>query len=415
MKALLFALSLVLLASCAKEQAATQEDPPVVSVQVAPVVKTTISISVKGPATIFPRAQANVTSRITAPIRELRAQKGDSVREGEILAVLENADLTAQRDQGLSAVEDASANLQKTENGTLPTDLEHAKAQLAIAQAGIAQAKTNLDRRQKLFSEGAIPGKDLLQTQTEFATAQANFDAAKKSLDFLTQHSQRADLNIAKSRVSLAKAQVEAATAELSFSQIRAPFSGKITEQFAYAGDVAQPTAPIFTVMDISKLIARAQISETDAVSVRVGQRCHFLLSDANQTSWAGRVTVVNAAVDPSRRTVESWCEISPPMEGLKAGLFGTVEIETGSIPGALTVPVGAVNLQEGTSHGTVLVVDKQKVGHLRQVETGRQTGDAIQVKSGLQAADVVATVGAYGLPDGTHVNVMNTKQEAKQ
>lgn len=166
--------------------------------------------------------------------------------------------------------------------------------------------------------------------------------------------------------------------------------------------------------MDISKLIARAQISETDAVSVRVGQHCRFFVSDANQTSWAGRITVVNAAVDPSRRTVESWCEISPPAEGLKSGLFGAVEIETGSIPGALTIPVAAVNLQEGTNHGSVLVVDKESVGRLRQVETGRRIGDSIQVQSGLRAGDVVATVGAYGVQDGTHVRVSDSKQEAR-
>lgn len=414
MRLLLLTLPLLLLAACSKQETA-KDVPPVVSVQVAPVVKTTIPISVQGPATIFPRAQANVTSRITAPIRELRVQKGDSVHEGEILAVLENSDLVAQRDQSLSTVENASANLQKTIFGTLPTDLERARAQLETSKAALEQAKKNLDRRQKLFSEGAIASKDLLQSQTDFATAQANFESAKKSLNYLSEHSQQADLRIAQSQLSSAKAQVEGARATLGYSRILAPFSGKITGQFAYPGDVAQPAAPIFTVMDLSKLIARAQISETDAVSVRVGQRCRFLLSDANQTSWVGRITVVSAAVDPSRRTVESWCEISPPFEGLKAGLFGAVQVETGSIPEALTVPAGAVDLQEGTNHGTVLVVEKESIGHLKQVETGRRIGDSIQVRSGLHAGDVVVTQGGYGLQDGTHLHVSSGNQEAAQ
>lgn len=243
MRTLLFTLPLLLLTACSKQDT-TNEAPPVVSVEVARVAKTTIPISVKGPATIFPRAQANVTSRITAPIRELRAQKGDSVHEGEILAVLENADLAAQRDQSLSAVENASANLQKTIHGTLPTDLERARAQVATSQAALDQAKKNLARRQQLFSEGAVASKDLLQSQTDFATAQASFDSAIKSLNYLSEHSQAADLHIAQSNLSLAEAQVKGATASLSYSQIRAPFSGRITEQFAYAGDVAQPAAP---------------------------------------------------------------------------------------------------------------------------------------------------------------------------
>jgi RND family efflux transporter MFP subunit len=260
-----------------------------------------------------------------------------------------------------------------------------------------------LERRQRLFDKGAISSKDLLQSQTDYATAQANLASAKESFEVLSKHSQQ-DVRIAQSRLDQAKAQLMATTASLDFSEIRAPFSGTITEQFLYPGDMATPSAPIFTIMDISKFIARAQIPEADAVSVRSGNACTFFTGDVNRTSWHGRVTVVNAAVDPSRRTVETWCEIQPPFDGLKAGLFGTVDVQTGFIHNALTVPGSAVEFQEGTNHGSVLVVDSKNIAHVHQVEAGEHVGNDAYIKAGLNPNDTVIVEGNYGLSDGTHV-----------
>lgn len=403
MKQFLLALSVIGLAACSKPDAA-KEETPVVAVRVAPVKRADIPITTSGPATIFPKQQANVASRLTARIRELRVGKGSSVRAGETLAILENQDLVAQRDQNVSAVEDASASLQKTLVSTLPADLARAKAQMNSAQATLDQAQKNLERRQQLFAKGAISNKDLLQSQTDYATAQANLASAKESFEVLSKHSQE-DVRIAQSKVGQAKAQLMASTASLGFSEIHAPFSGTITEQFLYPGDMATPSAPIFTVMDLSKFIARAQIPEADAVSVRLGDACTFFTGDVNRTSWQGKVSVVNAAVDLSRRTVETWCEVKPPFDGLKAGLFGTVEVQTGLIHDALTIPTSAVEFQEGTNHGSVLVVDGNDVAHVHEVETGPQRiGNDVYVKTGVKPNDIVIVEGNYGLSDGAHV-----------
>jgi RND family efflux transporter MFP subunit len=198
-----------------------------------------------------------------------------------------------------------------------------------------------------------------------------------------------------------------ASTASLGFSEIQAPFSGTITEQFLYPGDMAAPSGPIFTVMDLSKFIARAQIPEADAVSVRLGDACTFFTGDVNRTSWQGKVTVVSAAIDLARRTVETWCEVKPPFDGLKAGLFGTVEVQTGLIHDALVAPVSAVEFQEGTNHGSVVVVDPNNIAHIRNVEVGQQRmGDSVYVKTGVKPNDIVIVEGNYGLSDGTHVRV---------
>src|SRR5262249_34880078 len=120
-------LWLLFLPACARRDEG--ETKPIVSVQVAPVELQTIKISVSAPATIFPRQQANIASRLTAPIRSLKVRKGDMVSAGQLLAVLENRDLQAQKEEAAAGVIDAQASLQKTAAGTLPTDVERARGQ----------------------------------------------------------------------------------------------------------------------------------------------------------------------------------------------------------------------------------------------------------------------------------------------
>jgi multidrug efflux pump subunit AcrA (membrane-fusion protein) len=411
MKYFLFALSMLGLAACSNPDPAS-EATPVVSVRVASVRRADIPIITSGPAIIFPKQQANVMSRITARIRQLRANKGDNVRAGETLAVLENQDLIAQRDQAQGTVEDASATLQKTLVNTLPADLARAKSQLDSAQAALDQAEKNLERRKSLFAQGAIPGKDLLQSQTDYTTAQAALASAKESYDVLAKHSKQ-DVRIAQSRLDQAKAQLAAARATLGFSEIQAPFSGTITEQFLYPGDMAAPSTPIFTIMDVSEFVARAQIPASAAISVRSGNHCTFSTGDANRTTWPGKVTVINDAVDPTRRTVETWCEIKPPLGGLKAGLFGAVDVQTGLIHDALIVPVSAVEFQEGTNHGTAMVVDSHDIAHVRKVEAGQRLDNNVAIKTGLNPNETVIVEGNYALSDGTHVRP-ERQQDAK-
>ena len=139
----------MLYASCG----AAPEEPapkPLVTVKLAKAETADIPITVTSPATIFPREQANITARLTAHIRELRAHKGDAVRAGQILALLENQDLAAQRNEAIASVADAQASLEKVAAGTLPSDIERARGQVATAEAAYQQAQKIYDRRKQL-------------------------------------------------------------------------------------------------------------------------------------------------------------------------------------------------------------------------------------------------------------------------
>jgi HlyD family secretion protein len=406
----LFSL-IIFLGGCAHKEEAPPK--PVVAVKLAHAESADLRISVRAPATVFAREQANVTARVTAPIRQLRAHKGDSVAAGQVLAVLDNRDVAAQRDEARASLADAQATLQKMSAGTLPTDIERARGQLASAEAALNQAQKYYQRRSELFKQGAIPGRDLLASETDLAQAKSAYDVAKRSLDLLEHQSRENDLRIGESRVGQAKARLALSEAQNQFTEIRSPFAGMVTEQFMYPGDMAKPENPIFTVMDLSVAVARAQVPEAQAGGIRRGQACSFDSIDDSAAASGGHVTVVNTAIDPAKRTVEVWCEIPNAGHKLRAGAFGSATIVTGTAAQATVVPLPAVQFSEGTNAGSVYVVDEKRIAHKVEVETGARVEGRVQITKGLKPGDSVIVEGGYGLPDGTQVQVQTLAAEA--
>ena len=382
----------LLLASLTLFGCASQEDSPpkpVVEVKVARAELADVRISVQAPAVVFPREQANIASKITAPIRRLGARKGDRVTAGQVLVRLENRDLIAQRVEAL----------------------DRARGQVASAAAALNQTQKFYERRLRLFEQGAIPNRDLLVAQTELAQAKANYEVAKKFLDLLENPPREKEIQAGQGGLDAEKTRLSLLNALLEFTEIRSPFSGTITEQFLYPGDMAKPESPIFTVMDLSLAIARAQVPESEVEAIHRSQSCTFETPDHPGAKSQGRISVVNQAVDPARRTVEVWCEISNSRLTLRAGVFGSLTVITATAPKSVVVPKAAVQLIEGTHRGTVMVVGPGNLASRKEVETGEVFDRKVQIKQGLNAGELVIIEAGYGLPDGTQVRWAEMKK----
>jgi RND family efflux transporter MFP subunit len=406
----------IMLGGCSKKEEA--EPKPEVEVRLATVTVEDVEQSITGPATVFPVAQAGVAARNSAPIRQLLVKKGDNVAAGQVLAVLESRDIAAAKNEATANVTEAEQNLQKTTAGTLPSDLERARGQMVAAEAAYKQADAIHGRRKSLFDEGAIPQRDLLVAETDLATTKANYEVAKLSYDLLKNQSNERDIQIAKSHVEQSKARLAQADAQLSYAKITSPFAGTITEQFMFPGDMARPDAPVFTVSDLSKAVARTQIPESDSAPIHAGQACEFLpggspagSSDEKAAKYAGKVTVVNRSADPARRTIEIWCEIGKPPAALHPGVFGDVAIVTERKKG-VTVPREAVQFNEGTLTGWVMVVEGG-IAHKRDIEADSTPGPRVHILKGLKGSESVVTEGVYGLDDNIHVKLMDGKKAA--
>jgi HlyD family secretion protein len=402
----------VVLFGCSTPPQDETAQKPTVMVKAAKAETADVQLTIQAPATIFPREQANISARTTAPILRLRARKGDTVTAGQVLAELEHKDLEAQQAEASANVADAEAALQKAAAGTLPADLERARGQLQSVEAALNQAQKNYDRRRDLFSQGAIPNRDLLASETELAQAKTAVEVARRTLQLLEQQTGKTDIRMAETRVQQAKARQSLVAAQLQFTELRSSLNGTITEQYLYPGDMAKPDAPVFTVMDLSVAIAHAQVSEAEAGRISRGQACSFSQADQPNNSSRGTITVINQAVDPARRTVEVWCELSNRQGNLKAGMFGSVTVSVGRAEHAVVLPESAVQFQEGSARGTALVVDQQRMAHVREVEAMAIPGGKVRIVRGIEAGETVVIEGGYGLPDGTQVTFAGATAE---
>lgn len=393
---------ILLLLGCSRSEDTLPKQ--VVAVKVARAEQFDVSLTIRATATLFPREQANLAARTASPIRELRARKGDSVSAGQVLAILENHDLQAQRQEAEAAVMESQANLEKISSGTLVTDVEKARGQVAIAEAGLNQAQKNYDRRAELFAQGAIAQRDLLFSQTELAQAKTAFDVATKTLELLEHQSGGRDIRQAESRLAQAKARLQLIETQLQFTELRSPFGGSITEQFLYPGDMAKPETPIFTIMDLSTVVARAQVPEEQTGAIRLGQRAFFTPSRQDQSPFEGRISLVNKAVDSARRTVEVWCEISNPSRQLRAGEFGNLSIITGVALQSVVVPSAGIQFVGGSHEGWVMIVDEKHTAHKVEIRAGEVFDGKTQITHGLKGKELIIVEGGYGLPEGTEV-----------
>ena len=396
-------LCAAVLAGCSHKEEAEEKPKPLVSVKTIAAEVTDIPLLVKAPASLFPREQASISARVNAPIRTITVRKGDSVTANQVLATLESRDVAASRQEAQAALQDAEANLQKVESGTLPTDVEKARGEVETAQAALNQAQKVYDRRSELFKEGAIPGRDLLQSETDLAKAKTAYEVARRSLDLLQRQTGEKDIAMARSRVEQARAKLAGSNAQLRYTDLRSPFAGTITDQMQCPGDMAAPGTPTFIVMDLSLMNARAQVPETDVGRIRAGQPCQFTPADSTAVPASGKVTVTNHAVDPQRRTVEVWCEIANSDRRLRANIFGQVSFSVGTTR-AVTVPQTAVVFNEGTLFGTTMVVDAKHIAHQREIEASAVIDGKVQIVKGINPGELVVTQGGYGLPDGTEV-----------
>jgi HlyD family secretion protein len=376
----------------------------VVSVQAATAGKAAISQVVTAEAVVYPAAQAVITPKINAPVRRFLVNRGQKVRKGQLLAELENRDLSAAAMDNKGAFDQAQATFETSVKGTLPAEFEKAQLDLETAKQELDAQEKLYASREDLFKQGALPRKDLDQARVALAQARSAYNLAKQHLDALNSGGKQQALKSAGGQLTSAKGKLLGAEAQLSYSEIRSPIDGYITDRPLYPGEMASTNAPLLTVMDLSRIIAKAHIPQSDALLLHKGDKASITIAGSEE-KIEGAVTVVSPALDPNSTTVEVWVQAANPGQQLRPGMTVELLMVAKNVPEALVIPTTALLNAHGDS-AQVMVIDSESIAQGRDVKTGIQNGDHVQVVSGLQAGEQVVTLGAYGLPDRTKVKI---------
>ena len=381
-----------------------KEPEPIVTVQVIPAKRGTVRQTVSAEAVVSPLQQAVITPKITSTISKFYVQRGSRVKQGQILAILENADLAGAAEQSRGEFEQAEAGYATTTGASLPEQIQKAELEAAAAKAAYDAQKKVYDARRDLFDQGAIPRRDLDSAEVALAQARSQNEQAQKQLVDLQKLGKEQTLKSASGQLSAAKGKYLNAKAQLSYSEIRSPIDGVVTDRPLFQGELATANQPLLTVMDTSKLIAKAHIAQAEAVELKVGDAAELSFEGLDDPI-RGRVMLISPALDPGSTTVEVWIEAIKPGAALKPGMNVSIEAVAKSVENALVVPASAVYKNPETGD-YVLLAGSDGKAHLVKVQVGIRTKELAEIQSGLKEGDSVITVGGYALPDGTKIKI---------
>ena len=384
---------------CSKPEA---EPEPVVSAQIVQALRGEIHLKVEAQAILFPIFQSTLVPKISAPVRKFYVDRGSRVHRGQLLAVLENRDLAAAVEEGQGAYEEAQAGYKITTVAGLPEELRKAEHDATAAKQLLDAEEKVYQSRQDLFKQGALPRKELDQSGVSYIQAKNQYDIAQRHLEALQTMGNEQAQKAASGQLAAAHGKQHGAEAQLSYSEIRSPIDGLITDRPIYPGEMAQAGTPLLTVMDISKVVARPHMAVGDAAQIHVGNSATLTVPGEGDPVPA-KVTVVSPALDPNSTTVEIWVQAVNKKKKLKPGSSVQVSILADDVKDAVVVPAAAV-LTDAEGKSEVMVVDGANVATRRDVTTGVREGNDVQIVSGLQAGERLIGDGAYGLPDKTKV-----------
>jgi HlyD family secretion protein len=410
LKACFFCAALGFLAVSGCKKAEEAPDATEVAVQVEKPERGDISEHIMADATLSPLAQAAISPKITAPVRRFYVQRGDHVKSGELLATLENNDLAAAALDNKGSYAAAQAAFHAQTQAQVPEDYQKGELDVAQTKATLDLNQSIVNSRQQLFAQGAIPGRDLDTATAGLVQAKAAYDTAAKHLQSLQTVSRQAALEQAQGQLTSAKGKYAGAEAQVSYSEIRSPISGVVTDRALFAGETAAAGSALITVMDTSALLAKVHLSQTVAQRLKVGDDATVTVPGLTEPIPA-KVSLVSPALDPGSTTVEIWLRIDNRKGALKAGTPVHTSITGRTVPAAVKIPLAAVLTAEDGSK-SVMTMSSDGTAHRKSVKLGIQDGEDVQVISGIGTSDSVITEGSYGLDDGTKVKVGAEKEE---
>ncbi len=372
-----------------------------------------ISEQITADAILSPVAQAAISPKITAPVRKFYVQRGSRVKAGQLLAELENRDLSAQALDNKGQYSAARASFEMQTKAQMPEDYHKADLDVAQAKAQLELQKQIVAARQKLLAEGAIAGRDYDTAAAALVQAQATFDVAQNHFDSLRTVSRAASLQQAEGQLSSAKGKYLAAKAQVSYSEVRSPIAGIVTDRPLFPGETVNSGSTLITVMDTSSLYAKVHLSQSVAQRLKVGDEASVSIPGTDEPVPA-KIFLVSPALDPGSTTVEVWLRIDNREGKYKAGTPVTTSIKGRTVAKAFKVPQAAV-LTAVDGSKSVMVVAADGTARKKTVQLGISDGEDVQVTQGLDGSETVITTGSYGLDDGTKVKVGKAAEDEKQ
>jgi len=405
--ALALALGALSVSSCGGSRAKTNANganasasPEAVQVTTAAAIVRDLPRFIEATGSLAADEQSDVAPNVGGRVAAVGVDLGSYVQRGAMLVRLEDTDARLRLQQIEAQARQAQAAVRQTEErlgiragqGFDPARV----AEVQAARSSLDLAEKQLGRYEKLIESGDVSRsaydqqraqRDLLREQY-----QAALNAARQSF---------AGVQTARAAAQAAEAQVQQSRKGLTDTVIHSPISGYVSDRPADVGEYVSTTSKVATVVRTNPLRLRIDIPEQFITLVQGGQSVTVVTSAYADRQFGGRVARVSPNVTAASRTLTVEAEVDNGQNLLKPGQFATVRLQLPRPEPALLIPARAVLTTENV-HRVFVIRDGR--AELRVVQLGTAEGELVEVKTGLQANEIVATSNVEGLKDGAAV-----------
>ncbi len=299
-----------------------------------------------GEVRVNENAYAEIGSPVVARVVALRVSPGDVVRRGQALADLQS------------------------------TDLGKARADYVSASARLGLAEQVLRRKKNLAAEQIVPTREVEEAEAAAESARSDVRAAASAL------------------ISLG-ASTEDADASGSTLVLRSPIAGSVIERKALRGQMADPSAALFKVADLSAVWLVVHAFERDAVRIATGTDVRVSFPALPGQVFTGRVAFIGREVSVESRTVPVRIQLANPSGQLRPGMSAAADIPVGESAESL-VAVPVASLQRLANEWVVFVPKDASTYQIRKVGRGRDLGGEVEILSGLKDGDTIVVDGSF-------------------
>lgn len=396
----LLAISLVA-AGCSSPQAEApaEKTEAVTPVQVESVQTGSVSSESGITAKLAPSEEVQITPKASGKITSLPVKLGQYVEKGQLLFKIDEQDLLNSVQQAEAAYRVAQANLKQSDSSS-SQGLVQAKNSLKQAEQALADAKLNQQRMQMLFNQGAVASQQLEQANTQLTNAQTSYANAQQNLQAAQQ---KTGIQVSEASVNQSAVSLQNAREQLANATVTAPINGFVSSVNGAVGQMAGQQ-PVVVIVNTNPLLVKANLSEADITTVKVGTSVKVNVQSTGKTMDA-KVSAVSPVMDSQLKAYPIEITIPNPSNELKSDMVVNVTFPKATTEKAngLVISRQAVFDREGKQY-----VFKLEGDIVKQVEvaTGKSSSDLIEIASGLAAGDQVVVRGQTLLQDGSKVSI---------
>lgn len=386
-RALVALTVLIALSSCgAKEEKAEPVKVKTVSgVEVKPVESIEFVRKATFSGTVIPKQEILTSPKVVGYLIEERAEAGQRVKKGQILAVIDSSDIRPDVERAKAALKEIEAAQKELDRA-----LEEVEANKKAAEANYSFAERTYRRFKALLEGEAISKQKFDEVKTKYEAAKAQLEAVKAKEKQILE--KKRELRAKREQVI---ASLKKAKAYLSYTYIKSPVDGIVLQKLVDKGNLISPQTPVYKIGSLPFRV-RAYIDNVYADKIRVGSE---VIVKVKGESYRGKVVEVDQSADPISHKFGVKVETEKPLTAIPGTYavveFPSVKVETLAVPKSAIYRVGALEF--------VFVIENG-VAHLRPVKTGESFGDMVVILSGLHKGEKIAVSKVNNLVDGARV-----------